>query len=448
MASRNPNMRQPALRLMKRATDYVQIELQIVGSQPLPQAMPTSLLFSLFGLGTTICWVDPRGLGLPFFKEARQVLTRLNQQQSALSGADVEMLEFFNKCMTYCNMLLAFVHDDENDNDDLVDTSLGACRGQSESWPNIGGDKMHESPHPWTGVSSLSSRLFAETVRLCRKFRQNARDQYSIGPFFSVPFEDMQAERLEEKLLDLDISPDGETSDTGDDATPSFHLALVAEAYRLASLLLLYQTFPNLVFLRLPGRVLPADDKTVLWQEWITPLSLHLVKVLHRIPPSSGSRVIQPLLYISASTGLRQQPGLKANSSPPQSTFGQGLGIFNQAQSMTTYETEAMGSSLTQNSNNLSSYISGFMGNGNDTASPAPTNSEAADDTSLDVSSARHFIMQRLSVLESSLPPTPVIVAKDLVTAIWRAYDNNPPDSLPVHWIDVMEANDLRSMFG
>ncbi|CAK7222747.1 hypothetical protein SCUCBS95973_004950 [Sporothrix curviconia] len=341
LASRDPNVRQPALRLMRRAADYAQVELGMMRMAVHPSenrngsmALPTGLLFSLFGLGTTVCWVDARSLGLPFFRETRRLLARLNRQQRISPGAvDAERLEFFNKCMTYCDMLLSVVHDD------------------------VVADKC-----------------------------------------------------LEEQLLDAEIEvptvpdPDAPNSlrslgDTGDSRTPPSHLALIAEAYRLSSLLVLYETFPSLGFLRLPGRAPTegggclsnavsdafslslAGSPAVLWQEWITPLSLHLLQVLERIPPTSGSRVIQPLLYICASTGLRQ-PDM-------------------------TVEAELA-----------------------------------------KVSQGRNFIMQRLTILESSLPPTPVRVAKELVRAIWRAHDATPPGTTPVHWINVMEVNDLRSMFG
>ncbi|CAK7265464.1 hypothetical protein SEPCBS119000_001525 [Sporothrix epigloea] len=443
LASRDPSMRRSAMRLMRRAADYAQVELGMMraGTHPSQRsdgmALPTGLLFSLFGVGTTVCWVDAHSLGLPFLRETRRLLARLNRQQRSRPGAvDAERLEFFNKCMTYCDMLLSVVHDD----DDVVDNypilgndslapplppylstasfDTGPALGPTISYhpSNIVAMAAENRPHPWTGISSLSSRLFAETMGLCR--RVQLRSGMAAA---SLPAHYLLAERLEEQLLnaeievpvvpDLDI-PSGSLwhlGDTGDARTPPSHLALIAEAYRLSSLLVFYETFPSFGFLRLRGRMLPTGDDgddgdyghhssgttaplsrpAVLWQEWITPLSLHLLQVLERIPLTSGSRVIQPLLYICASTGLRQpditdEPGPEARS-----------------------ECE-----------------------------------------SLKVRNGRSFVLQRLSVLESSLPPTPVTMAKELVRAIWRAYDASPPGSAPVHWINVMEAANLRSMFG
>ncbi|CAK7274007.1 hypothetical protein SEPCBS57363_005941 [Sporothrix epigloea] len=442
LASRDPNMRRTAMRLMRRAADYAQVELGMMraGTHPSERSdgmtLPTGLLFSLFGVGTTICWVDAHSLGLPFLRETRRLLARLNRQQRSRPGAvDAERLEFFNKCMTYCDMLLSVVHDD----DDVVDSiplpgdwqadisSLGAspppylsAAASAVSGPTIRSTvscspsnivvTAGNRPHPWTGISSLASRLFAETMGLCR--RVQLRSGMTAAP---LPAHYLLAERLEEQLLNAEIevsaAPDSNTpsslwhlSDTGDARTPPSHLALIAEAYRLSSLLVFYETFPSFGFLRLRGRMATGVDDggdysggttsllsrpDVLWQEWITPLSLHLLQVLERIPLTSGSRVIQPLLYICASTGLRQ----------PDTTDEPRLEIRSECDS-------------------------------------------------LKVSKGRSFVLQRLTILESSLPPTPVTMAKELVRAIWRAYDASPPGSAPVHWINVMEAANLRSMFG
>jgi hypothetical protein len=66
----------------------------------------------------------------------------------------------------------------------------------------------------------------------------------------------------------------------------------------------------------------------------------------------------------------------------------------------------------------------------------------------LKIADARCFIISRLDSLEILLPPRPIVVAKTLVQAIWNAYDNEKPGGPSVHWIDVMEENNLRSLFG
>ncbi|KAK1981910.1 fungal-specific transcription factor domain-containing protein [Colletotrichum cereale] len=420
LASRLPSMRPSALRLMQRATDFIQAELQIVKAQPDYRTVPTGLIFSLFCLGTTVCWIDSRVYGLPFLREARYLIRRLNAQSATFSSSNQDMLLFFNKSLAYCEMLLSVVRDDEpldQANDDLM-TQLQFVE--------------ERSPHPWTGVSSLTTRLFSESIRLCRSARHRLRQAIDPQKYFSNALQDLiGAQRLEEQLLELEIPSENPEVDTGDSSTPVSHLTGVAEAYRLSSLLHLYQTFPDLVSLRLPAESPMTDSGSVPWDEWIIPLALRLVKVLEHIPATSGTRVVQPLLYISASTGLR-------HSAPAISDMFEDFGSLQQNLVGGT------GSNLVNppplfDSQNLSLYISQMA--------DAPAREVSVSNMSLDVGSARHFVMRRLSLLESSLPPTPVVVAKELVQTIWRAYDNDI-GSPTVHWIDVMEDNDLRSMFG
>ncbi|KAK2025745.1 hypothetical protein LX32DRAFT_567505 [Colletotrichum zoysiae] len=420
LASRLPSMRQSALRLMQRATDFIQAELQVVKAQPEYRTVPTGLIFSLFCLGTTLCWVDSRLYGLPFLREARSLIRRLNAQSAMFSSSNQDMLLFFNKSSDYCEMLLSVVRDDEpldQDNEDST-TQLQVLE--------------ERSPHPWTGVSTLTTRLFSESIRLCRSARHRLRQAIDPQKYFSSALQDLiAAQRLEEQLLELDIPSGNPEVDTGDSSTPVSHLAGIAEAYRLSSLLHLYQTFPDLVSLRLPAESPMAESGSVPWDEWIIPLALRLVKVLEQIPATSGTRVVQPLLYISASTGLRHDtpagPNMLTDCGSLQQDLTRGTvpNLLNSPQLF--------------NSQNLSLYVSQMA--------DAPAREGSVTTMTLDVGSARHFVMRRLSILESSLPPTPVVVAKELVQAIWRAYDNDV-GSPTVHWIDVMEDNDLRSMFG
>jgi hypothetical protein len=403
LSTRLPHMKQSAMYFLQAATGSVLSEAQDILQNPSAENMPAGALFSLFCLGTTVCWVDARQLGLPFFRSARKILDRLNRRVETLSAKDLELLSFFNRSLTYCEMLLAVVHQDD------IDTSTHT---QNDGAMQLAERYMDDSPHPWTGISPLSSQLFAQSIRLCRSFRRNLKLPKETGRDFQRALEEIQeAQRLEEKLLGLEFPSSLSVANTGDYRTPSLHLAQVAEAYKLAALLQLYQTFPDLVALRLPTDSVHANSRHIPWEEWIIPLSLRLVNVLELIPPNSGTRVIQPLLYITASTGLRYDTTTMLDIS--------------------TFPSEADFAS------------SSF---GSDPFAPPPTN--LISRMSLDISNARHFITGRLSMLESSLPPKPVVMAKELIKAIWDAYDNEPPGVTAVHWVDVMEDKNLRSMFG
>jgi hypothetical protein len=427
---------------MSRATDFIQAELQMVKNQPVLYTIPTGVMFAMFCMGTTICWVDSRGLGLPFFRELRALLRRLNAQPPVTSSrSSSELLGYFNHSMIYCEMLLAVVSDDQKT--DLLGDAPPPVAGPESDLARAAPDMLH----PWTGISTSASRLFAESVRLCRGSRARLRQPLpdDAQACFTATIQDLlRAQSLEEELLALEFvaEPQQQVSDTGDLATPQSHLTMTAEAYRLSALLHLYQTFPELAFQRLPaaavGMESPPPNDATLWNDWIVPLALHLVKILEQIPPSSGSRVIQPLLYISAATGLRHSIAVSGTAqsdmafSPSSSIDDNGWGWRRRSQ-QPLYECDT-----------LTSYITHITNSGKATL-PDP----GASDVSLEISGARHFIMKRLGMFETSLPPAPIVVAKELVSTIWNSYDKDIGDGLyMVHWIDVMELNDLRSMFG
>ncbi|KAF4490335.1 Arginine metabolism regulation II [Fusarium agapanthi] len=415
LSTRLPHMKQSAMYFLQAATGSVLSEAEEIIQNPAVDNMPAGALFSLFCLGTTVCWVDARQLGLPFFRSARKILNRLNRRISSLSAKDLELLSFFNRSLTYCEMLLAAVNQDDAalDADDLV------TGPQTDSSMQLAERYMDNSPHPWTGISPLASQLFAQAIRLCRSFRRNLKLPKETGRDFQRALEEIQeAQRLEEKLLGLEFQNTLCVANTGDYRTPSLHLAQVAEAYKLAALLQLYQTFPDLVALRLPTDSVHANSRHIPWEEWIIPLSLRLVNVLEHIPPNSGTRCIQPLLYITASTGLRYDITMMLDISI--SSFDAGIDSSN-------FQTDPFSMDM--------------LG-----TSPPPTN--LISRLSLDISNARHFITGRLNMLESSLPPKPVTMAKELIKAIWDAYDSEAPGLAAVHWVDVMEDNNLRSMFG
>ncbi|KAG5774332.1 hypothetical protein H9Q69_005605 [Fusarium xylarioides] len=397
LSTRLPHMKQSAMYFLQAATGSVLSEAEEIIQNPADDNMPAGALFSLFCLGTTVCWVDARQLGLPFFRSARKILNRLNRRISSLSAKDLELLSFFNRSLTYCEMLLAAVHQDDTalDTDDPV-------------------------TGPQTDSSNATSRaILGQLATPVDCFRRNLKLPKETGRDFQRALEEIQeAQRLEEKLLGLEFQNTLCVANTGDYRTPSLHLAQVAEAYKLAALLQLYQTFPDLVALRLPTDSVHANSRHIPWEEWIIPLSLRLVNVLEHIPPNSGTRCIQPLLYITASTGLRYDTTTMLDIST--SSFDAGIGS-------SSFQTDPFSMDM--------------LG-----TSPPPAN--LISRMSLDISNARHFITGRLNMLESSLPPKPVMIAKELIKAIWDAYDSEAPGSASVHWVDVMEDNNLRSMFG
>ncbi|OBS24800.1 hypothetical protein FPOA_05337 [Fusarium poae] len=434
LSSRMPHMKKTSISMMKNATDVIEAELLVVKSSPNLDTVPMGLIYGLFCIGTSICWLNATQLGIPFLKEAKALLHRVNQQKRSLSEDERKLLSILNKSWQYCEMLLSVVSDtnhfisyEAKGVEEIDDISLDEYPTAAPVDPIV--DDM---PHPWTGVSNTVSRLLTQTLRLCRNYRYHVKHP---GPFATRDHANAlkmieEAKSLEEKLLGLDFESAPANTETGDQKTPCRHLINVAEAYRLAGLIHIYQTFPELVLLRLPDNLTGSADVHVPWEECITPLSLRLAKLIEQLPADSGSKMTQPLLCITASTGLRFEPPdvvsryLESQVQAPAATTSPfDLG-----------STEHCG---------LSDYI-GQLVQADEDIDRLSTMSESR----LKMVETRCFIIGRLDALEALLPPRPIEVAKTLVQKIWDEYDKEKPNSVSVHWIDVMEENNLRSLFG
>lgn len=421
LSTQMPQMRHVAVSYLKSALKQIHKDLQnaqlIQGAQV--DSFPTDILLALCCVGTAACWIDTREIGGQFLREAKSLLKRLNKNSGGLSIQDQQSLSFFNNSVIYWNMLVSVVSDEK---DDIGVPSLKEPGNRELAHPIV--------PHPWTGISATAQRLFTQAVRLCRRFRRHLK-QGTISTMKSLQtaLKDIrEAQEIEEELLGLKSPDVREISDTGDVMTPKSHFIDIAEGYRLASLLQLYQTFPDLVARRLPGDASEAAG-FVPWDNWIVPLSIELVNTLRRIPVSSGTRCIQPLLYLSASTGLRFDEETLTQQQPVNITAGS---------SSAALSTETGNADVNANIDPKISL------DGEITDDPQITITRL----SIEVTYARRFVMERLSSLEHSLPPAPILVAKDLVKAIWTTYDSDMPGSNYTHWIDVMEDSDLRTIFG
>jgi hypothetical protein len=149
----------------------------------------------------------------------------------------------------------------------------------------------------------------------------------------------------------------------------------------------------------------------------VSPLALHIADTLERIPIGS-LRCIQPLICLCAGSGLRFDTKVPL-----------GVGAYRYL-----LRTEQVALELTQTSKHP--VIVPL------TADPG------VSELSIKTSRARNFLMQRLDQLESSLPPKPIGVAKQLLRAVWSAYDEEIGTQRRTHWLDVMSQTGLHSLFG
>jgi hypothetical protein len=404
-------MRQTSASLVKAATRIIKSELADVQNSNQLTSVPFGLLFSLLCIGTSVCWLYPDYLGTPYLREAKSLLCQINRQRRRLCEEDYKLLHVLNKSWTYCDMLLSVVasSDPQNSNEmeNIEDISADGYPTAEQAPLDID----QEPPHPWTGVSTTITILFTRAIKLCRSFRVkvNQRNVVAADNLTAGLRLIEEAKAIKERLLRFTISLPVE--ETGDQRTPCGHLVKVAEAYRLAGLLHLYQTFPDLVTPRLLNSVSIGRRNTgAAGDEVIIRLGLHLVTILKQLPPDSGSRMTQPLLCITASTGLR----------------------FTSSNAIPDIE-----------ECDMSEYVSRLC-----RADKGPEQLSSFTMSDLEIGNARQFLLCRLNTLEMVLPPRPVIVAKNLVKSIWNAYDNDRPDGSNIHWIDIMERQSLRSLFG
>lgn len=397
-------MRDTARAAPRRAAEAIQRELVAFSSGLRPQ-FPTELLLALFCMSSSSSWIESRQLGQYYVRQARAVLRTLDRW--TLDPQSRELLEFFKGCLVYEEMLRSVVSDDEVDFNNML------------SWPEPPCQKPigRVFLHPWTGVPIDVLRLFGKAMALCRRSRTRWRlnDGTSYRILQGAMKDIEEAAQIEEALLAIagaQLLPlDGLTPQ----ATARVkELRYVTEAYRLCALLQLYQTFPDLGTKRLP--TLKDADASVVWDTCVSPLALHVTEVLGKIPASSVG-CIQPLLCLCAGSGLRYDSTIPLR-------HGQQRDLIVAEPGMPTPTPSTTG--------------------GGDVQLPDPSVSEKA----IKISRARHLITERLDQLELILPPKPIGVAKQLLAAVWNAYDAEIGLPRRTHWLDVMSYTGLQSLFG
>jgi hypothetical protein len=368
---------------------------------------PSEVLLSLFCMSSSMCWLEARQLGQQSVREARKVLRRIDSR--SLDSGSRAQLDFFNGCLVYEEMLRSVVSDDEIDLKHML------------SWPEPTTHRplLPTVSHPWSGVSSDILRLFGKAIALCRRSRNRWRlDGGTSYRILQGAMKDIEeAAKVEESLMSVIVPKPPLCPQPPQTADCTEALYYLSEAYRLCALLQLYETFPDLTIKRNPN--LEDAKVSVIWQSWVSPQALHIVNnVLGRVPAASLS-CIQPLLCLCAGSGLRYEDDSKI---PLHS------GDHKHA--------------LCADFNTPVVPVPG-------TAEPDfPLSGPGMSENAIKISQARHLIMSRLDQLEICLPPKPIGVAKQLVRAVWSAYDEEIGLPRQTHWLDVMSSTGLHSLFG
>ena len=397
-------MRETARAAPSMATEAIKKEL-IGFFTGVHRKFPSELLLALFCMSSSMAWLESRELGLAYLRQARAVIKTLETWE--LDDRERHLLEFFKGCLIYEEMLRSVVS--ENDVD--LKNMLG--------WPEPPQRALTTPmPHSWSGVSSDVFRLFGKAVALCRRSRTRWRhfDGTSYRAIQGAMKDIEDATAVEEALLAVNTG----RSEPGQMAESERHLHDMTEAYRLCSLLQLYESFPDLATKRMPD--LADADGEAVWNTWVTPLALHVTGILQQLPEST-MRCIQTLLCLCAGSGLRFE------SKSPMASGHQSY-LLNAEQGG-----KSPSPSITVSSTSPEPEPAGFLDLG-------------VTENSIKVSQARRFLMDRLEQLELSLPPKPINVAKQLIRAVWRAYDEEIGSPRRTHWLDVMSNTGLHSIFG
>ncbi|KAK6066285.1 C6 zinc finger domain containing protein [Seiridium cupressi] len=194
---------------------------------------PKGLMLGLFCMGSSMCWDDPQKTGALFFRQARRLLRHYQLRSESLSEEDRQLLEFFRGCIKYEEMLRHVAGERE--------AIVPQRASQSENCKR----QLSMKPHAWTGVSPDLLGLFGDVISLCRRECARRQGQTITRESLSQALDAIDAaQALEEALLvePTVIQPD----DQQPDDTRWVHLRDTTESYRIASLLQLYQTFPDL----------------------------------------------------------------------------------------------------------------------------------------------------------------------------------------------------------
>ncbi|CAK7225504.1 hypothetical protein SBRCBS47491_005910 [Sporothrix bragantina] len=393
---------------------------------------PAGLLTSLFCMSSSLSWIDARQLGIQYLRNARSVIELLDLRASQLSADDRELLEFFRGCLLYEEMLRSIVTDDQEDIQALLDWSPDKSSHSQKG----DGKKVDLDLHAWAGVPIVLIGLFGKVMALCRRsrkaWRTTGRATYQL--LYQAMQDIQEGQALEEMLLSIDIPLSGEGQNGKGEALTT-HIYKAAEAFRLSSLLQLYQTFPDLVSQRqqaragaltgLPGAAGPPSGAAT--GAWLMSLVLHIVDLLGEIPADSPMRCLQPLLCLCAGSALRIEDDLPQAASDFMMGAGSAVDLVGSSRLRSTSAT-----STTSTTDPLLdfSFSGGLVGPG-----------------STSVHMARDALRVRLGKLERNLPRRPITVARRLLETVWLTYDTEAPPNRS-HWLDIMSETNFESVFG
>lgn len=362
-------------------------------------------LLTLIMLGTSASWHSSNDLGLENLEAANELLDKKRARcLENPTSSDSRSLEFFEQCLIYWNMMTAFIgHSAPLSLDpDVVPLQIGSGHGPMQH------SKRPALPHPWTGVSARVNVLFTRVVKLVNSHRKNGSWLLvsNLEEFMKVYVleENVRmfqiALEIEEELLALAPVDPSELVESGDTDTPGDHFISIVEAYQLAGLMLIYRVWPEIYHLRSPLTTEQSEQEdpaevgpgSVTVESWLGSLALHVVELLQKIPLSSGTRFLQPMVLLVISNELHPSP-LQQDQSILDMAFQSNFGLTGH---------------------------------------------------SLKLACGRRFILTRLGELERVLPSPPIARVIELVKETWRRIEGGQES----FWLDVMIEKGWETIMG
>jgi hypothetical protein len=183
--------------------------------------------------------------------------------------------------------------------------NLDMCRDVVDN-EHVPEEQRKVYPHPLTGFSNEVCLAVGKVGSLCRLHYNSMHDRRDLL--------EEKAIMSEKELLDLEEFESGNFQDPQDPKTTVEEILSVREAYRLAGLLQLYDTFPHLLNQHAQSSPSPEASSpkfetkeqphTPTQHNFLLALAVHILRILATIPPSSGTRVLQGLPALIAATWL------------------------------------------------------------------------------------------------------------------------------------------------
>ncbi|PSN58918.1 hypothetical protein BS50DRAFT_473072, partial [Corynespora cassiicola Philippines] len=397
--------------LKSQATAAINRGISQIQTSQLP-IVTADLVFAVFALGTSLHWITPVTSKYPWLESARELLS--TWRLTLVVGEEEELLfAYFTQALTYWEMLVA----------PMAMQFPASTYDTTYFEPpihNLNHQILGTRPNSWCGISNEVIDVFGQVLALCSKmrFHSRRRDLKAFRNARDVLCNISLAQELQSELLEMDFGSlifveeaQGYCVQTKDEDTPLAHLLQTAEAYRNSALLQLHLTFDDIPMTpqdslggfscldKLPCQT--TNDTAAnehYHEEYLRSLALGLIRFLEKIPDTSRSRSIHPLLYLSAAAGLRFSTA----------------SITHRSFEMTT---------LSFGSNN--SYI-------NNSTTPV-------DQLTFEITQARRLVCSRLSSLQQALPHKSSTNLLRLVRNIWLEYDSPQPYHSKIHWLDVLE---------